>query len=383
MAGDLHHVAQGRVCLRPGSYLQPGRPAGGVKSLWPLRRRRGGSQHLLRPRCPPAAALPPAHSPAGRHVITSAVHTEGTGLRLGCVRGTQPASSKGAAVPRALGRLPRRVPPSLLPGAFPNLTIFLSSHSSTGQVQTPEACAGAPNTQSPQACPPSPTRSGPAPSPASSPKILLNIPRTSFSISHALCSQASTFHTVRLCPSRARLLQAALQTPSPLFASFSPSPPESLLPSVPTPVLCCQSQPQEAPISRAGRPPWALNHGHPTTPCLLLTRPTDGELTSWPHHSASGTSNPPPPTATSFCSPRAAPPRCWLNRTRAASPQAPCLWSPSPPLLLSGNPWIPDWKCGLWASSLPSPELRGFLSKRGRQIRAPALLKGLRKMGVA
>lgn len=155
---------------------------------------------------------------------------------------------------------------------------------------------------------PSPTPSGPAPPPPPA--------RRHFSTFPEPLSQSPTAFTHRPPlphPQGLSVFQGLTssrlpspQTPLSLFISTSPQPPVSLLSSVPAPF--------PSPKDRRHRSPeqadlhWALNHGHPTTPCLLLTSPTDGELTSWPHHSAFGTSNPPPPTATSFCSPRAAHP---------------------------------------------------------------------------
>lgn len=85
-----------------------------------------------------------------------------------------------------------------LPWVSPSLKTFLSSHLSTAEVQTPAACAAAPNTQHAAGSfyPSPPPRTCPSPT-SSQKKILLNIPRTSFSISHSLCSHATSFCTLR------------------------------------------------------------------------------------------------------------------------------------------------------------------------------------------
>lgn len=116
-------------------------------------------------------------------------------------------------------------------------------------------------------------------------------------------SQSPTGFAHRLSPSSTpywTLLQSALFSVYPVFPkpclSFSSC-------SIPAPgPICSSTSDQEIPNLQ-------ISH---TPQNLTVPRPADqacrcGAHTSWPHHSVSGTSNPPPPTATSVCSPRAAP----------------------------------------------------------------------------
>lgn len=150
----------------------------------------------------------------------------------------------------------------VLPWLLPYLKVWLTLAFPQAEVQTSEACVDPlmPGGQ-PAFSPLYPKWA--SPTPTSSQKILLNIPRTSFSICHSLCSQATHFYTLRhsVFQGLASSRLPPETSPSP-FTSISPQPPESshlcqLLSPVP------QSRQQEAQISRPGQPPVGLESRPP------------------------------------------------------------------------------------------------------------------------
>lgn len=113
----------------------------------------------------------------------------------------------------------------VLPWLLPYLKVWLTLAFPQAEVQTSEACVD-PLMPGGQPAFSLPYPKWASPTPTSSQKILLNIPRTSFSICHSLCSQATHFYTLRpLSLSRACLLQAAPRDfPFSVYLHLSPAP---------------------------------------------------------------------------------------------------------------------------------------------------------------